>query len=186
MLTNIDTNTILGAQAGRPDQVTALYEHYHAGIYRYLYYRVGDRQTAEDLTSEVFLRMIRNLGAYRLQGSPAPFQAWLFQIAHNLATDHFRRTSNHPQATLTEDLAAADPAPEAGVEHRLTHEQLRRALSRLNEDQRDVVVMRFVVGLPIMEVARALHKSEDAIKGLQRRGLSALRENLSDLEASYV
>ena len=62
MLNPVDTNTILGAQAGRPEQVTALYEHYHAGIFRYLYYRVGDRQTAEDLTSEVFLRMIRNLG----------------------------------------------------------------------------------------------------------------------------
>jgi RNA polymerase sigma factor (sigma-70 family) len=85
MLNTVDPNTILGAQAGRPEQVTALYEHYHAGIYRYLYYRVGDRQTAEDLTSEVFLRMIRNLKGYRLQGSMGPFQAWLFQIAHNLA-----------------------------------------------------------------------------------------------------
>jgi RNA polymerase sigma-70 factor (ECF subfamily) len=186
MLTTIDTNTILGAQAGRPDQVTALYEHYHAGIFRYFYYRVGDRQTAEDLTSDVFLRMLRNLGAYRLQGSPAPFQAWLFQIAHNLATDHFRRVSSNPQTTLTEDLAAADPAPEARTERSLSHEQLRRALSRLNEDQRDVVILRFVVGLPITEAARALHKSEDAVKGLQRRGLLALRESLSDLEASYV
>jgi RNA polymerase sigma-70 factor, ECF subfamily len=186
MLTTIDTNTILGAQAGRPDQVTALYEHYHAGIFRYLYYRVGNRQTAEDLTSEVFLRMLRNLGAYRLQGSPAPFQAWLFQIAHNLATDHFRQAGSNPQTTLTEDLVAADPAPEVRAERRLSHEQLRRALSRLNEDQRDVVILRFVVGLPITEAARALHKSEDAVKGLQRRGLLALRESLSDLEASYV
>ena len=166
--------------------MTTLYEHYHAGIFRYLYYRVGDRQTAEDLTSEVFLRMIRNLGGYRLQGSSAPFQAWLFQIAHNLATDHFRRTSNHPQVTLAEHLASADPEPDAGVERRLTHEHLRLALSRLNEDQRDVVVLRFVVGLPITEVAHTLHKSDDAVKGLQRRGLSALRDFLSDLEASYV
>jgi RNA polymerase sigma-70 factor (ECF subfamily) len=186
MLTTIDTNTILGAQGGRPEQVTALYEHYHAGIFRYLYYRVGDRQTAEDLTSEVFLRMIRNLAGYRLQGSSAPFQAWLFQIAHNLATDHFRRSSIHPQVTLAENLAAADPEPDAGVEHRLTHEHLRQALARLNEDQRDVVLMRFVVGLPIVEVAQTLRKSEDAVKGLQRRGLSALRDGLSELEASYV
>ena len=186
MLNTIDTNIILGAQAGRPDQVTALYEHYHAGIFRYLYYRVGDRQTAEDLTSEVFLRMIRNLGAYRLQGSSASFQAWLFQIAHNLATDHFRRASSHPQVNLTEDLAAADPAPDAGVERRLNHDHLHQALARLNEDQRDVVLMRFVVGLPITEVARALHKSEDAVKGLQRRGLFALKDSLSNLEVPYV
>jgi len=186
MFTTIDTKTILGAQAGRSDQVTALYQHYHAGIYRYMYYRVGDRQTAEDLTSEVFLRMIRNLGSYRLQGSSAPFQAWLFQIAHNLATDHFRRAISHPQVTLTEDLAAADPAPDTGIERGLTSEHLSQALDALNEDQRDVVLLRFVVGLSILDVARALHRSEDAIKGLQRRGLSALRNRLTELEASYV
>jgi RNA polymerase sigma-70 factor (ECF subfamily) len=186
MLTTIDTNIIRGAQAGQPEQVSALYEHYHAGIFRYLYYRVGDHQTAEDLTSEVFLRMIRNLGRYRLQDSSAPFQAWLFQIAHNLAADHFRQASHHPQVTLNEDLAAADLAPDARVEGRLSHANLRQALDRLNDDQRDVVVLRFVVGFPIAEVARVLHKSEDAVKGLQRRGLSALRERLSDLEASYV
>jgi RNA polymerase sigma-70 factor (ECF subfamily) len=186
MLTTIDTDTIRGAQAGRPEQVTTLYEHYHASIFRYLYYRVGDRQTAEDLTSEVFLRMIRNLAGYRLQGSSAPFQAWLFQIAHNLVTDHFRRSSIHPQVSLAENLAAADTELDVGVERHLNHEHLRVALSELNEDQRDVVVLRFVVGMPIVEVAHSLNKSEDAVKGLQRRGLSALKDSLSKLEASYV
>ncbi len=184
--TTIDVNVIRGAQAGRPDQVTRLYEHYHASIFRYLYYRVGDRQTAEDLTSDVFLRMIRNLSGYSVQDSSAPFQAWLFQIAHNLVTDHYRRSSIHPQVELGEHLAATEPEPDAGVELHLTNENLRLALSKLKEDQRDVVVLRFVVGLPIIEVARTLHKSEDAIKGLQRRGLSALRDNLSELEASYA
>ena len=186
MLTPIDIDTIRGAQAGRPEQVTALYEHYHASIFRYLYYRVGDRQTAEDLTSEVFLRMIRNLAGYRLQGSSAPFQAWLFQIAHNLATDYFRRSSIHPQVELAEQMAGGDPPPDAGIEHRLANEHLYQALTRLNEDQRDVVVLRFMVGLPITEVARTVHKSVDAVKGLQRRGLSALRDSLSELEAPYA
>jgi RNA polymerase sigma-70 factor (ECF subfamily) len=182
---SIDTETIRGAQAGQPEQVTTLYEHYHASIFRYLYYRVGDRQTAEDLTSEVFLRMIRNLAGYRLQGSSAPFQAWLFQIAHNLVTDHYRRSSIHPQVALAENLAAADTELDAGVERHMNHEHLRLALSELSDDQRDVVVLRFVVGLPIGDVARSLNKSEDAVKGLQRRGLSALKESLSRLEASY-
>ncbi len=186
MDTQIDVNTIRGAQAGRPDQVTKLYEHYHAGIFRYLYYRVGDRQTAEDLTSDVFLRMIRNLSGYALQDSSAPFQAWLFQIAHNLVTDYYRRSNIHPQVALAEHLAATDPEPDAGVDRHMTNEHLRLALSRLKEDQRDVVVLRFVVGMPIVEVARTLHKSEDAVKGLQRRGLSALRDCLSELEASYA
>ena len=185
MLHTIDTNIILGAQAGRPEQVTALYEHYHAGIFRYLYYRIGDRQTAEDLASEVFLRMIRNLSGYNIKESSAPFQAWLFQIARNLVTDHYRRSSIHPQVELPEHLAGTDPELDAGIEHHLANEHLYQALARLNEDQRDVIVMRFVVGLPIAEVARALHKSEDAVKGLQRRGLSALRGSLTEMEASY-
>jgi len=129
--------------------------------------------------------MIRNLAGYRLQGSSAPFQAWLFQIAHNLVTDHYRRVSIHPQVSLAEDLAASGPELDAGVERHMNHEHLRVALSELNDDQRDVVVLRFVVGLPIGDVARSLNKSEDAVKGLQRRGLSALKESLSRLEASY-
>ncbi len=186
MDTAIDVNVIRGAQAGRPESVTKLYEHYHAGIFRYLYYRLGDRQTAEDLTSEVFLRMLRNLSGYNLQSSSAPFQAWLFQIAHNLVTDHYRRTSIHPQVALAEQMAAPDVEPDAGVDRHMTNEHLRLALTNLKEDQRDVVVLRFVVGLPISEVARTLRKSEDAVKGLQRRGLSALRDCLSELEASYA
>jgi RNA polymerase sigma-70 factor (ECF subfamily) len=185
MLYQIDINIILGAQAGQPEKVTALYEHYHAGIFRYLYYRVGDRQTAEDLTSEVFLRMVRNLSGYSIKGSAAPFQAWLFQIARNLITDHYRRSSIHPQVELAEHMAGTDPEPDAGIEHRLANEHLYQGLAGLNEDQRDVVVLRFMVGLPITEVARTLHKSEDSVKGLQRRGLSALRGSLTEMETSY-
>lgn len=183
MPNTIDMETILGAQAGQADQVTALYEHFQAAIYRYLFYRVGHRETAEDLTSEVFLRMLRHLGSYRLQESTIPFRAWLFQIAHNLATDHFRRSSSAPQLDLSEELADSAPALETRVEDRLNHDQLHRVLKELKEDQRDVVLLRFFVGLPIHETARTLHKSEDSIKGLQRRGLSALKDKLSGLEA---
>jgi len=78
--------------------------------------------------------MIRNLAGYRLQGSSAPFQAWLFQIAHNLVTDYYRRSSIHPQVELAEDMASTDTGLDAGIEHHLNHESLRVALSELNED----------------------------------------------------
>jgi RNA polymerase sigma-70 factor (ECF subfamily) len=87
---------------------------------------------------------------------------------------------------LADHLPAADPVKGAGSDHHLTQEALRQALSQLNDDQRDVVMLRFIVGLPISDVARTLHKSEDAIKGLQRRGLSALKDSLTDLEVSYA
>jgi RNA polymerase sigma-70 factor (ECF subfamily) len=87
---------------------------------------------------------------------------------------------------LEENLTAGKDHPEHNVEYVLTIEGLRQALAKLNEDQRDVIVLRFVAGMPIAEVAQALNKSEDAIKGLQRRALMALRELLADWEVSYA
>lgn len=170
---------LLGARQGHTEPVSALYQHYHPAIFRYLYYRVGDQQTAEDLTAEVFLRMVRSLGEFRAQG--VPFHAWLFRIARNLAVDHFRRThtqsavelpESHPDGATTEHL----------VELTLTSERLQQALTQLNEEQREVVTLRFILGMSLVETAQAIHRSEDAVKGLQRRGLMALREQLKDLE----
>jgi len=175
---------IQSAKRGDLASVSALYEGYHASVFRYLYYRVGDRQTADDLTSEVFLRMIKSLAGYKEQG--VSFQAWLFQIARNLAVDHFRQASASRQVPLPESLPARGAEPSVAAEHNLTSESLRRALSKLDADQRDVIVLRFVVNLPIAEVAQALHRSEDAIKGLQRRGLIALRAELAGSEVSYA
>jgi len=179
MLNTLPAKTILDAQRGHSDQLTAIYQHYHLSIFRYLYYRVGDRQTAEDITSDVFVRMIRSLDNYRLQG--IPFQAWLFRIARNLAIDHFRRTNGHDSVEF-DDQEHVETSPEHLVERSLTSERLQQALAEINEQQRDVIVMRFVLGMSINETAQAVHRSEDAVKGLQRRGLMTLRECLKDLE----
>lgn len=168
------------AQTGDMVQVGVLYEHYHVGVFRYLYYMLGDHQLAEDLTSEVFLRMIHSLRSYRLQGSP--FRAWLYQIARNLAVDHVRRARRWEQVQVSENLPAAGDDPVSVVEQGLDSERLQRCLSLLNPDQRSVLILRFVVGLPISETAEVLHKSLDAVKALQRRGLAALRDMLSNWE----
>lgn len=172
------------AQEGESAIVGELYEQYQRGIFRYLYYRVGDQQTAEDLTSEVFLRMVEKLSIYDDQN--LSFQAWLFQIARNLSIDHYRKMS------VQQDVQLLDEFPEQGVEpsdlidQELTVEKLRHALVKLPENQRDVIVMRFIVGMPISEVAESLHKTEDSIKGLQRRALLALRDTLVEWEVNYV
>ncbi len=168
------------AKEGDLASISCLYETHHPAVFRYLYYRVGDRETAEDLTSEVFLHMVRSLAHYKDHG--ISFQAWLFKIAWNLAVDHFRKTSASPQLALSENLPSSEAEPAAAVERRLTTESLRWGLSKLSADQRDVVVLRFVADLPIAEVARTLNRSEDAVKGLQRRGLVALRAILAGSE----
>lgn len=180
---DINTELIRKAQKGDVAMIGALYERYHVSVFRYLYYRVGNRQTAEDLTSEVFLRMLRFLSGF--QPPSASFQAWLFQIARNIAADHFRKNGSHEPIELEENLVIMTDTLDKAVDRSLTSQVLRRALTKLNEDQRDVIVMRFVAGMPIAEVAEVLNKSEDSIKGLQRRALLALRDILTDWEVAY-
>jgi len=184
MLNATSIELIDRAKNGERTSIGQLYEEYHIHVYRYLYYLVSDVHMAEDLTSEVFLRMIRSLPNYRYQG--ISLQAWLFQIAHNLAVDHFRKVGNRSQVELEENLYSNDTDIDITVEQNLTSESLRGALDRLNHAQREVIILRFVAGMPIAQVAQTLRKSEDTVKGLQRRGLGTLRKILDDWEMSYA
>ena len=183
LMIDVNTEQIRRAQTGDAQVLSELYERYYQGIFRYLYYRVGDRQIAEDLTSEAFIRMLRFIAGFHPPA--AMFQSWLFQITRNLAIDHYRKTSGREHLALEERMTSANLDLDRTVEQNLTSESLRLALDRLTEDQRDVIVMRFVAEMPLAQVARALHKSEDAVKGLQRRALLALRRILSEWEISY-
>lgn len=184
MLEALSPELVQRAQEGESIVVTEIYDRYQRGIFRYLYYRVGDLQTAEDLTSEVFLRMIEKLSIY--QAHKLSFQAWLFQIARNLSIDHYRKMNLRDSIQLEDDYPGSGEAPLDLIDRELTSEKLCQALSELSGNQRDVIVMRFVVGMPIGEVAETLHKTEDSIKGLQRRALSALRDILTEWEVTYV
>ena len=184
MATMLNTNLVFRAQKGSAEAIGELFEQYHQPIYRYLYYRTSDANTAEDLTGDVFLRMVRALPAYRNQN--LPFQAWLFQIARNVAIDHYRKNSNHPEVEVHENLPALSGNPDSMVDLTLTSESLAMAVKRLNEDQRDVILLRFVEELPIAMVALALNKTEDAVKGLQRRALMALKEFLEFKEQDHA
>jgi RNA polymerase sigma-70 factor (ECF subfamily) len=181
---DISTDLILRAQNGEPAGIGAIYERFHLSVYRYLYYRIGERQAAEDLTADVFLRMLRSISTY--QTSKVTFQAWLYQIARNLAIDHYRRMKFRNHVELEETIVSREADVEATVDRSMTHTHLRDALDRLPEDQRDVIVLRFVANLPIAQVAQTLHKSENSIKGLQRRGLVGLRDLLVEWESSYA
>ena len=181
----VDSQLINRAKQGDANAISELYECHRLGIYRYLYYRTGNTQVADDLTSETFLRMIYAISGYRIQG--VAFQAWLFQIAHNLLNDHYRKMGVRKDTELEETIMEDPHIPSSRpVEHALNSMTLQKALNQLSVDQRDVIVMRFITGMPISEVAQALHKSEDAVKGLQRRALATLRDVLTDWEVLYA
>lgn len=170
------------AQRGDGRAVEQLYDFHHPAILRYLWARLGDQALAEDLTGEVFLRMVAALPGYRPQ--TAPFRAWLYRIARNLLVDHVRQAGRRPAVPL--EAAAAQPDAGADiaalVEHRLTQAQLHQALGRLDDAQREVVTLRFLAGLSLNETAAALEKTEAAVKALQHRGLAALRQALAGNE----
>src|SRR5512138_2795643 len=172
------------AQAGDRAALGELYDQHWPSVFRYLYYRVGDRQAAEDLAAEVFARMLEALPRYR--PTAVPFKAWLFQIARNLAIDHFRKGGGRVAVSLDPEMEnPMEEDPYSRVERSLTNARLQSALSTLNPDQRDVIILRIIGEMPIGEVAQALGKSEDAVKGLQRRGLIALRDTLADWKVGY-
>lgn len=167
------------AQRGNEEAIGALYDAHCQAVFRYFKARSGDQQTAEDLTGEVFRRMLTGLPQYRALN--LPFRAWLFRIAHNLLIDYYRRESGHEVVPLqeAENVSADEIDPASAVEQKLTMEHAHRALSDLEPSQRDVLALRFLSELSLKETAFAMGRTEDAIKALQRRGLAALRLSLA-------
>ena len=179
----ISNSTVAQAKAGDDSALTAIYQHYQPKVQRFLYYRVGDRCDAEDLTTEVFLRVSENLPQYRIQ--QAPIQAWIFQIARNLAVDHFRRQKVRNNVELDISIPTNGDGPDTFAARSMVSDELRSAVDQLTESQADVIVLRFISGLTIAETAKTLEKSESAIKSLQSRGLEALHRVLSNREVAY-
>ena len=162
------------AQAGDSEAFGLLYDEYSLSVYRYIYARVSSPVLAEDLTSETFVRALRALDSFRWQGRD--FGAWLVTIARNLITDHFKsgRVRLESPTDEIETHDSATQGPEADVLTAVTADVLRRAVSDLPDDQRDCLTMRFFAGLSIAETARALEKSEGAVKQLQLRAVRQL------------
>jgi RNA polymerase sigma-70 factor, ECF subfamily len=163
------------ARNGDAEAFGQLYDHYHPAVYKFVYYRTRSTTLAEDLTSETFLRALRNMAGFRWQGKD--FGAWLMTIARNLCTDHFKAGRTRLELT-TEDMGAhddtSDEGPEDAVLTGLTNEVLLDGLRRLSDEQRDCLIMRFLQGLSIAETAAVLGRSEGAVKQLQLRGVRNL------------
>lgn len=171
-----ETKLIRRAQQGDPAAFAEIYDRHQPAVYRYIYYRVRDTATAEDLTGEVFVRLVEKIDAFTYRGRPV--LAWLYTIARNLVTDHRRQAARATMLPLEEQLVAKDDDVERAAEHGLTQRRLAAALVRLTQDQRQVILLKFVEGLNNNEAARVLDKPVGAVKSLQHRALAALRRVL--------
>ncbi|MGK5631366.1 ECF subfamily RNA polymerase sigma factor, BldN family [Streptomyces sp. URMC 123] len=168
------------AQAGEAEAFGRLYDQYADTVYRYIYYRVGGKATAEDLTSETFLRALRRIGTFTWQGRD--FGAWLVTIARNLVADHFKSSRFRLEVTTGEMLDAneVERSPEDSVLESLSNAALLEAVRKLNPQQQECVTLRFLQGLSVAETARVMGKNEGAIKTLQYRAVRTLARLLPD------
>lgn len=177
------------ARAGDPDALGGLYDAYAARLYRYCLARVGDETEAEDLTEDIFLRVLGGIGSFEWRAGRngqrnVPFGAWLFRIARNEVASFRRRAASRPTAAeLPEELDDGARGPQELAEARLTIEEVFRAVRDLPEAQREVILLRFASGLSVAETAVALGKNQPNVKVLQHKGVQRLRLLLAPPEA---
>jgi RNA polymerase sigma-70 factor (ECF subfamily) len=172
------------AQAGDSEAFGLIYDRYMDTVFRFIYFRVGNRQLAEDLTADTFLRALKRIGSFTWQGRD--LGAWLVTIARNLVADHFKSGRYRLEVT-TGDVLDADRedrgpegSPEAAVVDHITNVALLTAVTHLNPEQQECIVLRFLHGFSVAETAQAMGKNDGAIKALQYRAVRALHRLLPD------
>lgn len=165
------------AKAGDREAVRFLYMRYADNVYGYVRSIVRDHYEAEDVTQQVFAKLMTAIAKYEPQA--VPFSAWILRVARNVAVDHVRQR----RAVPCEEVRVLDGRDDEGHREECSL-SLREALQRLPDDQRQVVVLRHLVGLSPGEIAGQLGKTEPAIHGLHHRGRGALRTSLAERECA--
>ena len=168
-------------QQGDRSALEELYLIHFDRIYSYLHMTVGNRHDAEDLTTQTFLKMLEKINTFRWRS--APFSAWLFRIAHNLAMDHFRANKRwQPE----EDVPEPDPDESTSAEHgalqAIGQKSMLELIDDLSPEQQQVLTLKFVFNFTNGDVATILDKSEGAVKSLQHRALVSLQKQLAGPE----
>jgi RNA polymerase sigma-70 factor, ECF subfamily len=167
---------VIGAKQNDADAIRFLYLRYADNVYGYVCSIVRDEHEAEDVTQQIFAKLLTALQRYEPRS--VPFSAWILRIAHNAAIDHMRSRRAVPcEEVRSPELEDVDMSRERSRD-------LQAALDKLPPEQRDVIVMRFVLGLSPREIADRIGRSEDAVHGLQHRGRITLRRELTALQSA--
>ena len=170
------------ARALESDALAEIHDTYYVPIYRYIIMRVNDPETAEDLTSEVFTRL---LSALRDHTAPQnTLRGWLFSVSSRVVKDFYRKQYRSKQTELDDSIPSAANSPETSVNMNLDKEALQEAVTELSEDQQNVIALRFGFGLSIREAAKTIGKSEGSVKMLQARAIKNLAKKLKSRQAN--
>ena len=167
------------AQVGDSVSLAGLYEHFYGMIFRYVSFKTGDTAESEDITEEVFLRMLESISKYKFKGPP--FSSWLFRIAHNLVVDYFRKKSRQKTSPLEDAIGVISASSydiDRHMDLKLSLKEVNAAMGELTKLQREVISLRFAAGLSVGETAQAMGKKENAVKALQHAAIKKLRSVL--------
>lgn len=158
--------------------LSEIYDRYELKIYNYIYRRTSDPGLSEDLTAQVFLKMLEAIQSERAWHSS--FSGWLYRIAHNLVIDHYRARDRQKQVSIDDvpHMHDAGTPPLRAAEIALEAEALRSAIRRLTDEQAQVISLRFLEGYSFAEIAEMMDKTEGAVKALQHRAVATLRQLL--------
>src|SRR3990172_5161213 len=167
------------AARGDREAFGRLYERYVFRVFRHIYFLTNNSELAEDLTAQTFLNALEAIPRYEMRG--VPFLAWLLRIAYNLTVNH-RKVRKNGTAPLPEglEIEGTTYSPEASCEAKADGERVWEGVRHLRDDQRQVIVMRFIDGLSYPDIARVLGKSVGAVRVIQYRALVALRRRMED------
>ena len=177
---NDDIPLVLRAIRRDQDAFGELYDRHVVRVYRHIYYMVGNAAEAEDLTAQTFLRAWEAIERYQVRG--APFVSWLLRIAHNLGVSYLRskRDSSELHDGIVDTKERRDP--EWSYQQTAEEELVREAILKLREEQRQVIILRFIEDLDYKEVAEIIGKSVAAIRVIQHRALNSLRKQMKLLD----
>jgi RNA polymerase sigma-70 factor, ECF subfamily len=168
-------------------EFSELYRSHLRDVYSYAYYRVGNHHDAEDLTEQTFLQAYRHFERAQREADGRPLRPWLIRIAHNLAANLYRDRSRKPSSPIEDTTALVAPhTTEQLVEGRERARRVLDGVSRLPEDRREALIMRFALGMDNREIARALGRSDGATKVLIHRAIKQLEGLVDEARAEGV
>jgi RNA polymerase sigma-70 factor (ECF subfamily) len=180
-----DEQLLIRARQLDPAALQALHQRFYAPVARYIQFKVGDPHTVEDLSGEVFVRVLQGLkSGLAWRDSP---QGWIMGIARNVVADYYHQRERMPEVELDDRLPSTQES--SPVHQALANEQkhlLQQAIQQLTDEQRDVILLRFMEGIDIQGVAKAINKSPGAVKGLQYRALRALADIMRDFSPESI
>ena len=170
------------SQAGETQAFGEIYDIYIDDIYRFIFYKVGQREVAEDLTEDTFFKAWQKLDSF--SQTKHPFSSWLYRIAKNTVIDYFRKERVNIEE-LQIDIADEKVDTKKHTEQYFNQQHLQEALSKIPEKQREVVVLRYVNELSHKEISEVLDKSEVAVRSLLSRGMAKLKEIMKELKQDF-